>query len=325
MRQRTSLSTRLALVAIAATTTIGFFAVAADARPGRGGSFGSRGGNTFSAPPATNTAPKPAAPIERSMTQPGKPSAAAPAAAVAGKAATSAAATQSRFGGMFRGLLLGGLMGAAFASMFGAGALASVLGFILQTALIAGIIFLIVAFFRSRSRGGQPAMAAAGAGPSTREQPQNAAYRVGMPGGGAAMPAVQIGQDDYNAFERLLGEIQNAYGRGDEKALGDRVTPEMLSYFAHDLADDGRNGLRNEVTFGKLLQGDLAESWSEADGEYATVAMRYSITDAKVEMSSGRVVEGSRTEPQEVTEIWTFRRPRGGRADQWELSAIQQA
>jgi predicted lipid-binding transport protein (Tim44 family) len=312
----------LALAALAATMALAFFAEAADARVGGGRSLGSRGSNTYSAPPATNTAPKPAAPIERSMTQPGKSTAAAPA-AQAGKAATSTAASQSRFGGMFKGLLLGGLMAAAFAGIFGAGALASVLGFILQSALIAGLIFLIIGFFRSRS--GQPAMAQAGAGSVPRHPHQNAVYRTAMPAGGAGQAAIQIGPDDYNAFERLLGEIQDAYGRQEQNALGDRVTPEMLSYFAHDLAEDARQGVRNEVKFGKLLQGDLSEAWSEPDGEYATVAMRYSITDAKVEIATGRVVEGSRTEPQEVTEVWTFRRPRGGRPDQWELSAIQQA
>jgi predicted lipid-binding transport protein (Tim44 family) len=45
--------------------------------------------------------------------------------------------------------------------------------------------------------------------------------------------------------------------------------------------------------------------------------------DATVD-GSGRVVSGSWTAPQEVTEIWTFRRPQGGTARQWELSAIQQ-
>ena len=44
----------------------------ADARPGGGGSVGSRGVKTYTAPPTTNTAPKTAAPIEKSMTQPGK-------------------------------------------------------------------------------------------------------------------------------------------------------------------------------------------------------------------------------------------------------------
>src|SRR4051812_28857649 len=44
----------------------------ADARAGRGGSFGSRGAQTYSAPPGTATSPT-TRPIERSMTQPGQP------------------------------------------------------------------------------------------------------------------------------------------------------------------------------------------------------------------------------------------------------------
>src|ERR1700680_2831168 len=44
----------------------------AQARAGRGFSFGSRGSQTFSAPPSTATSPT-ARPIERSMTQPGQP------------------------------------------------------------------------------------------------------------------------------------------------------------------------------------------------------------------------------------------------------------
>jgi len=122
----------------------------------------------------------------------------------------------------------------------------------------------------------------------------------------------------------LLGEIQLAYGRRDERALGERATPEMLSYFMEQLEGDRRKGLRNEVSTPRLLQGDLAEAWREGSDEYATVAMRFSLIDVTMD-SSGRVVSGSRTTPQEVTEVWTFRRPRGGTADQWELSAIQQA
>ena len=99
----------------------------------------------------------------------------------------------------------------------------------------------------------------------------------------------------------------------------------MLSYFAEELDTNAKKGVRNEVSQAKLLQGDLAEAWREADGEYATVAMRYSLIDATVEAASGRVVSGSTTTPEEVTEVWTFRRPGNGTARQWELSAIQQA
>jgi predicted lipid-binding transport protein (Tim44 family) len=97
----------------------------------------------------------------------------------------------------------------------------------------------------------------------------------------------------------------------------------MLSYFAQELEANKRKGFRNEVSEPKLLQGDLAEAWREGGNEYATVAMRFSLLDATVD-GSGRVISGSWTAPQEVTEIWTFRRPQGGTVRQWELSAIQQ-
>ncbi len=310
----------LAVAALAAVVGLSFVAVDfADARAGRGGSSGSRGGNTHTAPPATNTTPKGAAPVERSMTQPGKATSAATGAA-AGAANTATAA--SRFGGM-KGLLTGALIGAGLASLFGmGGGLAAMLGFMLQMLLIAGIVMLIVAFFRSRQA--KPALAEAGAGPAA-QQPQNAAFRANVGGTGAALPPLAIQADDFGTFERLLGEVQSAYGQGDLKSLETRTTPEMLSYFAHEIDDLKKQGQRNEIGGGKLLQGDLSEAWREAGAEYASVAMRYEILDATIEVVSGRVVSGSRTEPQQVTEVWTFVRPVNGRADQWELSAIQQA
>jgi len=158
------------------------------------------------------------------------------------------------------------------------------------------------------------------------QAPRNANYRDAASAlGGGGGSALTITPDDYDAFERLLGEVQTAYGRNDVEALGDRTTPEMLSYFAEELHANAKKGVRNEVSQAKLLQGDLAEAWREPDGEYATVAMRYSIIDATVEAASGRLVSGSTTAPEEVTELWTFRRPGNGTARQWELSAIQQA
>ena len=71
----------------------------------------------------------------------------------------------------------------------------------------------------------------------------------------------------------------------------------------------------------RLEQGDLSEAWSERGREYATVAMRFSMTDVTRD-GGGRVVDGSPNERVTATEIWTFLRAPGGR---WILSAIQQA
>ena len=67
----------------------------------------------------------------------------------------------------------------------------------------------------------------------------------------------------------------------------------MLSYFSQELADNAQQGIRNEVSDVKLLQGDLSEAWRENGSEYATVAMRFSLVDATVDRASGRVVSGN--------------------------------
>ena len=129
---------------------------------------------------------------------------------------------------------------------------------------------------------------------------------------------VGLTPDDFNAFEKLLGEVQAAYGAEDLAHLRREATPEMVSYFSEDLAANASKGEVNKISDVKLLQGDLSEAWREGETDYATVAMRYSLIDQMVDRDSNRVVSGG---PDEATEIWTFMRVRGGR---WLVSAIQQ-
>ena len=48
--------------------------------------------------------------------------------------------------------------------------------------------------------------------------------------------------------------------------------------------------------------------------------MRFALVDKTFDRNNGRMIAGS-DQPTEVTEVWTFVRPRGRN---WELSAIQQ-
>jgi predicted lipid-binding transport protein (Tim44 family) len=134
-----------------------------------------------------------------------------------------------------------------------------------------------------------------------------------------ASEPVTIATSDYGAFERLLGDIQGAFSTEDLSTLRTMVTPEMLSYFSEQLADNASRGLINRVTDVKLLQGDLAEAWRQGRTDFATVAMKFALKDSMVERASRRTVEGG--ERTEVTELWTFMRASGGN---WLLSAIQQ-
>jgi len=135
---------------------------------------------------------------------------------------------------------------------------------------------------------------------------------------------VEIGllQADRDAFERLLGEVQDAFGREDYASLRERTTPEVMSYLAEELSQNATQGRRNQVSATRLLQADVGEAWREGEVDYATAALRYESIDVITDRASGAVVEGDPNAPTQTTELWTFARQAGL---PWKLSAIQEA
>jgi predicted lipid-binding transport protein (Tim44 family) len=294
----------------------------ADARVGGGFSSGSRGSRTFSAPPSTTTAPGSTSQFNRTYSQPG---------AGMNTTAPSRGGLFGRGGGFLGGLAAGflgaGLLGMLFGGgLFGGlGGLSSILGLIIQIVLVVFVVRLAMSWWQRRNSP-QTAYAGAdaGSGPQTN-------YRSGLGSGlgnglgggfgfGANNAPLEIKPDDYEAFERLLGDIQSAWSNEDVAKLHTLATPEMVSYFEQDLAQNRARNAVNKVTNVKLLQGDLAEAWREGATDYATVAMRFSLTDKTIDRNTGALVAGSE-QPSEVTEVWTFARRPGS---PWELSAIQQ-
>jgi predicted lipid-binding transport protein (Tim44 family) len=285
----------------------------ADARVGGGMSSGSRGARTFSAPPSTSTAPSTAQPFNRTFTQPGSPGVGAPAAG----GGFFNRPGMGMLGGLAAGFLGAGLLGMLFGGgMFGGlGGLSSIFGLILQIGLIIIVVRLAMSWWQRRHA---PASAYAGAaaGPSAQSS-----FRTGTGFGlGSGSAPLEITPADYEAFERLLSEVQAAWSNEDVARLHTLATPEMVSYFTKDLEENKARNDINKVSDVKLLQGDLAEAWREGETDYASVALRFSLVDKTIERGTGRLVAGSET-PTEATEVWTFVRPRGAN---WELSAIQQ-
>ena len=295
------------------------------ARVGGGASMGSRGGFTYSAPPATSTAPFSAAPMQRSFT----PSAPAPSPGFGAPAPVYGGGYGGRGG--FTSGLLGGLVGAGIGGMlFGHGMFGgisgggSIIGLLIQLALIFFVGRWLLRLVLNRQPGRQPLFAGfggfggfgggGGGGGGMARVPTPAAGRT-------APPPIAITPADYQAFEQLLKAMQQCWSNEDLNGLRAVATPEMVSYFSEQLSELRSRGLRNQVADVRLEKGDLAQAWSEGSREYATVAMRFTMLDVTIDQQE-RVVDGSRTERQLVTEVWTFVRSPGGR---WILSAIQQA
>lgn len=277
---------------------------AACARAGMGFSMGSRGFRTYSMPAPTPISPY-AAPLRRSTLA--NPSYFPP------NSGYPFGFGRGFLGGVIGGFLGAGLIGLLFGhSFFGGGF--SLLGLLLQIGLIYLLIRFALAFFGNRQPAfyGKPGTAGAGSWQGGYA-PQSAG------------PAVSIAAQDYDAFERCLGEVQEAYANEDIDRLRRVATPEMASYFAEEFEGHAQRGQVNRLSGVKLLQGHLAEAWREGGAEYASVAMRFSLIDVMVERASGRIISGNPDVPDVATEVWTFVRPAGGGPDDWKLSAIQQA
>ena len=322
----------------------GLAAGPADAR--RGGSFGSRGARTYSAPRSSYVSPTTPGPVQRSMTSPSSPS-------QPGVAPSYAPAFGQRpgggffrgagggfLGGLLAGGLIGGLMGHGFGGGWGGMGGGGGLTILIQLLILGGIVWLVVGFFRRRQTApdtGWQAPQAQGFGPfggfGAPQQPAYPQSGFGQPGfgqpgfgqpGPGSGPALEIPitQADRDAFERLLLEIQDAFGHEDYGRLRDRTTPEAMSYLSEELSQNATHNRRNDVTGTRLIQADITEAWREGSTEYATAALRYESTDVMRDRASGAVLEGDPNRPTETTEFWTFSRQDGG---VWKLSAIQDA
>jgi predicted lipid-binding transport protein (Tim44 family) len=288
----------------------------ADARVGGGFSSGSRGSRTFSAPPSTNTAPNMTQPFNRTLTQPSSPGVNSP---VGGGLFGR---SRGLLGGLAAGFLGAGLFGMLFGGglFSGLGGFSSILGLIIQIALIVFLVRMAMSWWQRRQMS-QPAYAGT-AGAGTAGLGNTSASNFGGMGFGlgSGTAPLQIQPADYEAFERLLVDLQAAYSNEDIAKIRTLASPEMVAFFTEDMQQNRARGQINKVSDTRLLQGDLAESWREGDSEYASVAMRFSMVDKYVDINSGRLVGGSE-QPAEATEVWTFVRQRGGN---WMLSAIQQ-
>ena len=316
--QRTRGIVRAIAVVLSVAMPLAMVASSADARVGGGMSSGSRGSRTFAAPPSTSTAPGTTQPLNRTFSQPGSPGMSAPAATAGGGFFNRGGMGRGLLGGLAAGFLGAGLLGMLFGGglFSGLGGLSSIIGLLLQVGLIILVVRLAMSWWQRRNTPA-PAYAggsAAGPGPQT-------GFRSGLGFGlGSSNAPLEILPADYEAFERLLNEIEAAWSAEDVAKLHTLATPELVSYFTSDMEANRARNQVNRITDTKLLQGDLAEAWREGDSDYATVALRYSMIDTTVDRTTNRIVAGSE-QPTEATEIWTFVRQRGGN---WELSAIQQ-
>lgn len=323
---------KLVYSVIAATAMACLIATPAVAR--HGGSFGSRGARTYNAPSQTSMTPRYVAPLQRSMTQPPANGSAATGSPWRSQAAIAPSNPQARPGGLFSGFgggmigglitggLIGSMMGHGGGWGMGSGGMGG--GFLITLIQLLGFgaaAWFVVGWFRRKSKPAYDTGGAQNVSPLSNAQfgQQSIGNTVNAPS--QTMVDMILTDADKADFERLLLEVQDAFGHEDYGRLRAVTTPEIMSYLSEELSQNATSGRRNDVSGTKLIEAEVSEAWREENGEYATIAMRYTSIDCMRDRATNAVVEGDPLAATETTEIWTFVRPIGGA---WRLSAIQE-
>ncbi len=234
------------------------------------------------------------------------------------------------FGGFF-GSWLGGMLFPHWGMGYGVGGM---FGSVFSWLFILGLIWFLFRLFSRRSGQG---MGLGGMTYGGGMMGQGGLYSSGFNGmsplsaGVSAysqprLATIGVTQSDYQEFEHILEGVQTAWSNGDLAAMRQYTTPEMLSYFSEQLAENESQGVVNKVENVELIKGEVREAWDEGRMHYATALMHWRARDYTVRSGgspgTGEVIVGG--DPQHATEaaeLWTFARSPGGR---WLLSAIQQ-
>lgn len=294
------------------------------ARAGGGGSGGSRGARTYSAP--VRPSPGPSSP-SRPATPPSSVQQPAP------QRSGWMGGLMGGIGGFFLGGLIGSMLfGGMGSGLFGGIGLTEIL-------IVGGLVYFAFSYMRRR----QQTMPALPRGYAT---PQGADARPWQPGSlfsstttleaAAAPPDLERGVGQIlqmdGAFDPVrftdtasdfFFKVQAAWMARDMGSARDLLTPEMHATLQERCAQLRAERRVNRLENIAVRSVEVSEAWQEGRQDFVTVRFLANLLDYTVDETGTQVMEGSRTEPVKFEEYWTFARPAG--PNTWRLSAIQQS
>ncbi len=302
------------------------------ARAGGGGSMGSRGSRSMSAPKPYTA---PSASPTRPSTAPG---------ATAPQPTPSSGSFMRSFGGGLLGGLAGGML---FHSLFGGPSAQSGTGAgatggggigLMDILLLAGIAYMIYCYIKKKRR-----EADATAGPYQSRgnvelptQPQYPpVYELAQAAGPGGDQDLERGLANIRQFDPYFAEakfqewctdtffkIQGAWANRDMTTVRSLMTDEMYRIFQGDAEALKAQKKINRLENIAVRSVDITEAWQESGSDFVTVRVFANLLDFNVDETTGQVVEGSKTDPVKFEEYWTLTRSVGD--NPWQLSAINQ-
>lgn len=232
-------------------------------------------------------------------------------------------------GGFMRGLA-GGLAGGFLGSMLfsslghaaggsGAGGFGGGIGFF-EILLLAGAGYLLYRWWKNRQQQQQPAFA----GMNRSYEPETTT-NYGSP---SAFPAAAsqfralapegIGSDEASD---IFFKVQGAWTRRDLTSVRELLGAEIQQTFERDIEDLKQQKLINRLENISIRRTEVIGSWNEDGQDLTTVRFTANLLDYTADEQSGRVIEGSDSNPVKFEEDWTFAK---SSTNGWKLVGIQQ-
>jgi len=322
--QRKSFVMAVGLFAVFALSQIALETLA-EARAGGGRSGGFRGSRSYQAPSRSTTPTSPQRQDAMPQQQARQPTPMMP-----------------QPGGFMRGLgtaVLGGFLGSmlfsglAGASGFGGGLGGSGFG-MLEILLFGGLAFFLYRKYKSATT---PALATGGGSmpyqDSSYQAPSpsysgNPPVQEPLPFNGADYRSLTMMDPGFDANKFLktaqdsFFKIQGAWNKQDVTALRTLCGGELMKSWEEELAQHKLRGQRNRMDNIALRESEITEVWTESGEDFITVRLHANLLDFTVDEKSGKVLNGSDSDPVEFEEFWTFSRPVGPNG--WKLTAVQQ-
>lgn len=118
-------------------------------------------------------------------------------------------------------------------------------------------------------------------------------------------------------------KIQGAWVDRDLSTVKHLLTGEMFDLLQEDAEKMRRDGLVNQLQNLAVREVNLSEAWQDSGQDYLTVRIHVTLLDYTLNEQTGEIVSGSKLDPIQFEEYWTFTRPVGN--NPWQLSAVTQA
>ncbi|MCP4115131.1 MAG: Tim44 domain-containing protein [Desulfobacteraceae bacterium] len=235
------------------------------------------------------------------------------------------APTKKKSGSFMKGLaggLLGGAIGSMlFGSLFGGQGMG-----ILPILLFAGLgFFLFRKFARSKQNIPPPGSSAGGAGgfeqPTPFAQPESPKT---LEQGLGEILATDPSFDSAGFLEiasDCFFQVQAGWMRRDLASYRDLLGDSLASEYEQVFERMREKGVINKLESIAVRKVDMVAAGSTGGEDFITVLFKANLLDFTVDEATGKIVEGSDTQPVKFKEEWTWARPVG--TNQWKLEGIE--